>query len=190
VYNVRKEFPQALSPLRKAIGLDSVDSFAWYEFGSALERTKDNASSAAAFRRVLALKPDDAAAANYLGYMWADGGVHLDSAKTLLEFALAHDSANGAFLDSYAWVLYKLGKIDSAFAYIQKAIKQINDDGVVLSHYGDILLKMGRRREALDAYKKSLELDPKSDEGDHVRDRVRVLESKPGVNGEEKKVVK
>jgi tetratricopeptide (TPR) repeat protein len=186
VYNVRKEFQRALSPLRKAIGLDSLDSFAWYELGSALERTKDAASSTAAFRRVLALKPDDAAAANYLGYMWADAGVHLDSAKTLLEFALAHDSANGAFLDSYAWVLYKMGKTDSALVYIRKALGHISDDGVVLSHFGDILLKMGREREALDAYKKSLEVDATSDESDHVHDRLRALESKPG-NGEGKK---
>ncbi len=47
VYNVRKEFSKALSPLRKAIGLDSLDALAWYELGSTLERTKDNVASAA-----------------------------------------------------------------------------------------------------------------------------------------------
>jgi tetratricopeptide (TPR) repeat protein len=181
VHNVRKEFPAALPFFRKAIGIDSADTFAWYELGSALERTGDIASSARAFRRVLALKPDDAAAANYLGYMWADKGMKLDSARSLLAFAVSRDTANGAFLDSYAWVFYKLGSLDSALVYIGKALKLINDDGVVMSHYADILHGIGKDREALDAYKKSLDLDPKSDESDHAKKMIRELEAKlPG----------
>jgi len=105
----------------------------------------------------------------------------LDSARSLLAFAVSRDTANGAFLDSYAWVFYKLGSLDSALVYIGKALKLINDDGVVMSHYADILHGIGKDREALDAYKKSLDLDPKSDESDHAKKMIRELEAKlPG----------
>jgi tetratricopeptide (TPR) repeat protein len=102
VRNVRKEFTVSVPLLKKALGIDSSDTFAWFEFGSALERTGELATAATAFRRVLSLRPGDPAAANYLGYMWTDKGVKLDSAKKLIELALSRDSANGAYLDSYA----------------------------------------------------------------------------------------
>jgi tetratricopeptide (TPR) repeat protein len=190
VYNVRKEFKNALPQLRKAVDMDTLDAFALYELGSALERTGDIISSAVAFRRVLRLKPEDASAANYMGYMWADKGIKLDSAKVLIAWALGRDTANGAYLDSYAWVLYRLGKIDSALVYIEKAIKLINDDATVTCHYADILLASGRSREALDAFGKSLELDAKSDESEHVRKMIAELEAKLGIQPDQKEPVK
>jgi tetratricopeptide (TPR) repeat protein len=168
VYNVRKEFAAATPVLKKALGLDSADEFTWFELGSALERTRDITAASAAFLRALAIKPGDGEASNYLGYMWAEQGIKLDSARALVETALAHDSANGAYLDSYAWVFYKQGMIDSAQVYMQKALRQIKDDAVVYSHYGDILLKKGREREALDAYRKSFSIDAKSEEGEKI----------------------
>jgi tetratricopeptide (TPR) repeat protein len=180
VNNVRKEYAAAIPFLKKALGLDSLDAFAWFELGSALERTKDINAAAAAFKRVLAIKPGDDAASNYLGYMWAEQGIKLDSARTLVETALAHDSANGAYLDSYAWIFFKLGMLDSAQVYMQKALQQIKNDAVVFSHYGDILLKKGREREALDAYKKSFGIDAKSEEGGNVRKKIKMLEEKIG----------
>jgi tetratricopeptide (TPR) repeat protein len=180
VYNVRKEYAAAIPFFNKALGFDSLDAFAWFELGSALERTKDINAAAVAFKRVLAIKPGDEAASNYLGYMWAEQGLKLDSARTLVETALAHDSANGAYLDSYAWIFFKLGMLDSAQTYIQKALLQIKNDAVVFSHYGDILLKKGKEREALDAYRKSIGIDAKSEDGENVREKIKVLEEKLG----------
>jgi tetratricopeptide (TPR) repeat protein len=180
VYNVRKEYAAALPFFKKALSFDSLDAFAWFELGSALERTKDINAAAVSFRRVLAIKPDDDAASNYLGYMWAERGMKLDSARVLVESALSHDSANGAYLDSYAWIFFKLDMIDSAQVYIQKALQQIKDDAVVYSHYGDILFKKGREREALEAYKKSISIDPKSEEAENVREKIKALEEKLG----------
>ncbi len=50
--------------------------------------------------------------------------------------------------------------------------------------------KTGREHEALDAYKKSLEIDANSDEIEHVQVEIRALESKLGVSEEEKKSTK
>jgi len=180
VHNVRKEYAKSLPLLKKALSLDSSDTFAWFEFGSALERSGDLSTAAMAFGRVLRLRPGDPAAANYLGYMWIDKGIKLDSAKKLIELALSRDSANGAYLDSYAWLFYKRGNMDSAYAYIKKALVQINDDGTVYSHLGDILQKKGEPKAALDAYKKSIEIDPGSEDAGSVREKIRLLEKKPG----------
>jgi predicted negative regulator of RcsB-dependent stress response len=63
---------------------------------------------------------------------------------------------------------------------MQKALQQINNDAVVYSHYGDILLKKGRERDALDAYKKSFGIDAQSEEGENVKEKIKMLEEKLG----------
>ena len=156
VRNSRKEYGQAIPPLMKALELDSNDALAWFELGMSWERVKEKEKAALAFRRVLSLRPDDAPAANYLAYMWAEQGIKLDSARVLLDMALRRDSLNGAYLDSYAWIFYKMGSIDTAEIYIVKALDYIKDDPVVYSHYGDILVKKGDFAGALDAYNQGL----------------------------------
>ena len=156
VLNARKEYTRAAASLQKAIALDSGDAPAWFELGMSFERSNKKEDAAQAFKRVLTLRPGDPPAANYLAYMWADQGIKLDSARMLLSLALKKDSANGAYLDSYAWIFYKMGSIDTANMYIVKALGRITDDPVVYSHYADILVKMGDYSGALTAYRKGL----------------------------------
>jgi Flp pilus assembly protein TadD, contains TPR repeats len=180
VLNAKNEYDHAIVSLKKAIALDSTDALAWFELGSSLERTKNRDRAELAFKRVLALRQADPQAANYLGYMWAEAGIKLDSAQTLIKMALQQDSLNGAYLDSYAWVFYKKGETDSAFVYIVKAIKGISDDPVVFSHYGDILAKKGDAAGALAAYRKGLGLAPEkatSEEINDLKNKIKSLES-------------
>jgi tetratricopeptide (TPR) repeat protein len=158
VCNAHKEYALAIGFLQKAIELDSSDALAWFELGTSLERTSAKNEAAAAFKRVLMLRPGYPPAANYLAYMWAEQGIKLDSARALLSMALKKDSLNGAYLDSYAWIFYKMGSLDTAYLYIVKALERINDDPVVYSHYGDILAKKGEFSGALAAYRKGLGL--------------------------------
>jgi tetratricopeptide (TPR) repeat protein len=158
VYNVRKEYDKSIALLEKAIEMDSTDAHAWFELGISLERNNQRDKAVDAFRHTLLLRPKDPAAANYLGYMWAEQGIKLDSARSLLEMALMQDSLNGAYIDSYAWILYKMGLTDSSFVYIRKAIKFMGEDPVVYNHYGDILIKKGDMSGALAAFRKSISI--------------------------------
>ena len=183
VLNAKNEYDRAATALKKAVSIDSTDALAWFELGSSLERTKNRDKAEQAFKRVLALKPADPQAANYLGYMWAEAGTKLDSAEVLLKMALKQDSLNGAYLDSYAWIFFKKGQIDSALTYIGKALRTIADDPVVLSHYGDILFKKGDTPAALSAYKKGLGVASEKSSPDDVADlknKIRLLEGPSG----------
>lgn len=156
--NAAKKYGEAVDPLRKAVERAPEDAAAWFELGSALERTGKIDEAADAFRTVLRLRPGDAQTANYLAYMWTEHDMRLDSARTLLESALEKDPDNGAYIDSYAWLFYKMGRFDSALVHIRKAILKLDDDPVIYEHLGDILAEMGKRGEAIEAYEKSLEL--------------------------------
>ncbi len=185
VHNVRKEYSSAIESLLKAIVFDSTDLHAWFELGSAYERSKNVEKSTAAFKKVLKVRPDDPATLNYLGYMWAEKGIKLDSAKVLIEKALKIDPENGAFLDSYAWVFFQMGNIDSAFKYMELAMKKIDNDPVAYSHLGEIFFKKGELKKALEAFQKSLDLD--AEDPVIIRKRIEEIEGCVNEGGLEKK---
>jgi tetratricopeptide (TPR) repeat protein len=172
VLNIREKYDEAVAALRKATELDSGDYFSWFEIGSILEKQKRIDEAAVAFRHVLRIRPGDAQAANYLGYMWAEAGVMLDSARMLIEIALEKDPNNGAYLDSYAWVFYRMGDYEKALHYMNRALEQegVRGDPVPYEHIGDIYFKLGNYKAAEGAYRRSLEL--KTEDARRVRERL------------------
>lgn len=105
-------------------------------------------------------------AANYLGYSWAERGENLDKALRLLELALSQEPTNGAYLDSYAWILYQKGEYEEALTYITKAVRYLDEHYVVHYHTADILVQLGRYDEAQTSYEEALRLIPEGKEDD------------------------
>jgi tetratricopeptide (TPR) repeat protein len=170
IFNMERQFDDAITALQKAIEIDSTDYFGWFKLGSVFERQKRIDEAADAFRAALKIRPGDGQVSNYLGYMWADANMNLDSAKILIEAALKEEPLNGAYLDSYAWVFYRMGDFEKALHYMNKAIEQVNndpdfdDDPVLYEHLGDILFQLRDYPGALAAYERSLELETEAAE--------------------------
>jgi tetratricopeptide (TPR) repeat protein len=131
-----------------------------FGLGASLERAGRFDESVETFEYMLAKYPDNAPGLNYLGYMLADAGIRLGEARKLIEQALKLDGDNGAYLDSHAWVLFRLGKSREAAEKIRQALEHLQSDAVVFEHYGDILADLGRQSEAQANWRKALELDP------------------------------
>ena len=73
---------------------------------------------------------------------------------------LTQKSPVASFIDTYAWVLYKLHEYDLAKIQMERAIKLDGDNPTLLDHYGDILYKLNLIGEALNQWQKALSLDP------------------------------
>ena len=130
--------------------------FVYFYRGSVAEQQKLYDQAEAEFRKGLALDPDNAAIGNYLGYMFADRGVHLDEAIALLKKAVAFDPQNGAYLDSLAWAYYKQGQVALADDYSHQAVLRMSNDPTVLDHLGEIESKDGKLPQAIVDWQKSL----------------------------------
>jgi len=93
-----------------------------------------------AAERAVHLEPDNPVAANFLGYVLADGNRRLDEAERLIAAAVAQDPENEAYLDSLAWVHFRQGRYAEAMAEIAHALRAGGDepDPVILDHAGDI----------------------------------------------------
>ncbi|HYE33045.1 MAG TPA: tetratricopeptide repeat protein [Methylomirabilota bacterium] len=133
----------------------------YFQLGSTAERAKDYEAAERYFRQALALKPDDAETLNYLGYMWAERGTNLNEAREFIEKAVKLEPENAAFLDSMAWVLFKLNKPAEALPWMEKAIahSKTDPDGTLFDHLGDILAALGQTKKAKEAWMKALSIE-------------------------------
>jgi tetratricopeptide (TPR) repeat protein len=103
--------------------------------------------------------------------MFADRGVKLDEAVTLLKKAVAYDPQNYAYLDSLGWAYYKQGQYALAEAEERKALQRMNNDPTVLDHMGEIEAKQGKLQQAIAEWQRSLQayatsLAPEADPAD------------------------
>jgi predicted negative regulator of RcsB-dependent stress response len=60
------------------------------------------------------------------------------------------------------WLLFKKGKTDEALQYLEKAIEKVKLDPIIADHLGDVLLTKGRKKDAADAYRRSLKANPEN----------------------------
>jgi tetratricopeptide (TPR) repeat protein len=139
----------------------------YFQIGAACERQGNYAEAARYFEKSLTLAPDYAEALNYLGYMWAEHGMQLDRARELIEKALKAEPKNAAYLDSMAWVLFKLNQPKEALGYVLKAIELLSapdteekPDPTVYDHLGDIRAALKQMDLAREAWQKSVALEP------------------------------
>jgi tetratricopeptide (TPR) repeat protein len=136
---------------------------ALFNIGATYEQMGKFDKSVQAFELLLASDSTHAQALNYLGYMFADRNVRLDESLRMIERAVSMDSTNGAYLDSYAWVLYRLDRLQDALVQIEKAVTLMPDDPTVREHLGDIYFALGQKDNAHQAWERALALDPNNE---------------------------
>lgn len=156
----RQAYDSALVWLDQAYAMDSSDTRVEFAVASALERSGRFAQSALMFSDLLRKEPDNAAALNYLGYMYADSGVHLEESLKMIKKALSFEPDNGAYLDSYGWALFRLGRLEEAEEQVRKALGIMKSDAAIHEHLGDILRARGHLGEAREHWQRAYEIDP------------------------------
>jgi len=133
----------------------------FFQVGTAYERHKDFKQAENYFRQSLKLAPDFAEALNYLGYMWAERGENLTEARAMIEKAVKQEPENAAFLDSMAWVLFKLNQPKAALEYQLKALKhQKEPDATLHDHLGDIYAALKQPEQARAQWEHALTIEP------------------------------
>ncbi|MCX6139978.1 MAG: tetratricopeptide repeat protein [Candidatus Kapabacteria bacterium] len=150
---------QAADYYRYALSLDSTIVDAWVQLGLLYDQRGLIDSSDLAYEHALLMDADHALANNNYGYSLAGRGIHLDRARTMGWKAVQAEPMNPAYLDTYAWILYRSEEYEKARTYLERAIT-IGANATHFEHYGDVLEALGDIDGALRAWKNSLLKDP------------------------------
>jgi predicted Zn-dependent protease len=185
-YVALQEFPAAITLLTQAAESKPDDAELAFELGSVYERSGDRANAEKTFAGILNKQPENAAALNYLGYMWAESGVNLDRAAEMLNKAVSQEPRNGAYIDSLGWVYFRQGKLDLAEKYLLDATHLLPHDATVQEHLGDVFAKRGDLMRALTTYRHALTLEPESKDEAKIRVKIAELERQTQVSQRER----
>ncbi len=123
------------------------------DLGGCRERAGNVDGAVVAGREALRIAPDWAPALNFLGYILADHGRELEEARGLIERAVRQDPLNGAFVDSFGWVLYRLGRLSEARDHLERAVRLTGGDPVVREHLGDVYRDLRQPELAREQYR-------------------------------------
>lgn len=129
-----------------------------YRWGSLLHALGRNEEALAVMEALIERAPAHADALNYIGYSLADENHNLDRALALVLQADALQPDSAHIVDSLAWVYYRLGELNKAWAAIQRSIKLGGDEPEIWEHYAAIADAMGKNAEASKARQRIQEL--------------------------------
>ena len=124
-----------------------------YEMIGDLYHEKDSIQKAYdAYDECLKWDPDNNGALNNYAYYLSVEGKDLEKAERMSKKTVIAEPKNGTYLDTYAWVLFKLGRYTEAADYINRTISQTGGvSDVEYEHAGDIYYML-KETEAAVAY--------------------------------------
>lgn len=115
----------------------------------------------AAYDKCLQYNPNSLGTLNNYAYFLSVDGVDLDKAEKMSAKAIAAEPKNATYLDTYAWVLYKLGRYADAKIYIDQTLKFVSDSttsNTLYEHAADIYAALGSYDSAASFCEKAVKL--------------------------------
>jgi tetratricopeptide (TPR) repeat protein len=132
--------------------------------GDAYHYLDKHKESDEAYDNSLGIQDNNSYVLNNYAYYLSLRNENLEKAEKMAKKANELQPDEASFQDTYAWVLYQLGKYDLALVWLDKALNNGGvNDGTVLEHYGDVLFKLNRPQDALEYWKKAKEKGGASD---------------------------
>lgn len=151
----------AIQTLRAALeyAKDSkAKSSLWGNIGDQYHELGETKKSYSAYYKALSFNPQNAMVLNNFAYHLSVTGKSLKQALQMAQKATTLSPNNATYLDTLAWVYYKLERYDEAKKVMQQAMSFDTDNSAELAlHYGDILDALGSTFLAQTYWRKALE---------------------------------
>jgi len=149
--NMRKSnYPEAISMfetgLMYAANNDELSIIFLGQLGDAYNASKNYKKSDEAYEKALKIDPNENYVLNNYSYFLSIREENLAKAKELSSRLVKNNPKNPNYLDTHAWVLYKLKEYEKAMPILLEALKTTEGatNGTIVEHYGDVLFKLGK----------------------------------------------
>lgn len=157
----QKSYKEAVKTFKDAYGKAESDSTRSVIAGSIGDTYQDqggNRKWIAYYDKALRLDPTNAGILNNYAYYLGEEGKELEKALRMSERSNQLSLNNSTFLDTQAWILYKMERYDEARKIMQQAISfDRSNSAVLLFHYAEILYAQGDSFMAEVYWKRALE---------------------------------
>jgi len=179
-YYQKKDYNGAINALNTGMSLTN-DNALKLEFYSLLAESYQEigkySESENAFKSGLAIDKDNLGIKNNFAYYLSLWEKNLQQARKMSLATIKAEKENSTYLDTYAWILFKMGKTARAKKFIIRAIEaggNTNDE--ILSHSAEIHIKAGDYSEALKYLDRIAEM-PDEQASLKARERIREVNS-------------
>lgn len=156
----------ALATLSK--GLNQVhsdkDKAAIYNLrGDFYHTLGDNEKMYADYDSTLMYDPDNISVLNNYAYFLSVENRDLKRALEMSARTLESEPLNATFLDTYAWILFRMKRYNESLQYMEKALRYLEaDNPEIYEHYGDVLFMCGEKEKALENWHKAVRMNSSS----------------------------
>lgn len=165
-YTLNEKTDTAIMLLQQALeAADTLDvellSQIETSLGDAYYREGQHDTAFGHYDKALKHNPHNLMAMNNAAYFMACENIDLPRALSMSLMTVVDEPANPIYLDTYAWVLFKMKKFEEAKEYIDKTLEADSEPSAELyEHAGDIYFMNLMPAQALDFWRQALELDP------------------------------
>ncbi len=152
---------------------DSITASAYGFCGDMAHLRGDERAALRYYERALRLTPDNPLILNNFAYYLSEQQRDLERALKMSARANELDPQNATYLDTQAWVLYRLGRYEEAQTLMRQAlVLDATGSAELLLHYGDILYALGKTFMAKTYWQRALEAGA---DGAVIEERLRLL---------------
>ena len=154
-----RDYPHAVSALRRATELAPHRAGFHHDLGLALRELGEKRAALAAFQRAIALQHDHVPAIFHAGQLHAEMG-EVEEARDCFTLALAFDPLSSAARIELARLLAESQGVDAAIELLREAVRKEIADVAVLCCLAELLKQKGDTRDAVAAYRAAIERFP------------------------------
>lgn len=166
IYNLKNESDKAMEILDQGIaavsgneGLAQLYSLKgqFHHTMGMMDETFNDYDSA------LLYNPDEVGVLNNYAYFLSLQDRELDKALKMSARTLEKEPLNATYLDTYAWILFRMQRYEEALSLLEKALRYLDQDNPeIYEHYGDALYMCGEKEKALENWHRAVQLNSES----------------------------
>ena len=147
----KKNYEKTIEPIKIGVNFvvsnPNLSSEMYSILGNSYNELKDFENSDISYERALEYIPDNVQVLNNYAYYLSLREENLERAEKMSKKTIEMFPEEANYLDTYAWILYKMKKYEQAKNWMQKAIN-ISESETFYSHMAEILIELGEKEEA------------------------------------------
>lgn len=162
LYNQQKNYERAFEMVTDLLEANPDQRDLLYTHALTADRAGKKDVLEADLKKILDKNPNDAEALNALGYSLLSDPARLQEAKGYLQKALQLRPEEAVIIDSYGWLLYKLGELGQALVYLQQAYEK-QQENEIAAHLAEVLWSLGKKSEAKKIFNEAIKRSPEDE---------------------------